>query len=1148
MKDSLTRAYDIATGKVQLIRVPYYNTTNIAATLTCLPWDGSKGGVLVLNAKDTINLLADIDLSGKGFRGGSSPNTGSLTLYCAENNYTYPKGSLTAADKGESIAIIGDGVAWGKGASANAGGGGLGHNSGGGGGANGGAGGFGGYQLEACGNAPFDNRGIGANSLVYSNAQNKVFMGGGGGSGHVDNAGGSDMQGGNGGGIAIIRSNYLKTNGNDIVATGGDAPQCSAPPYGICHDGGGGGGGGGSILITTNNYITPAQLNVAGGKGADLAIFDSVAGAGRIGPGGGGGAGITWLNNASLPGTVTTILSGGIRGVIPADNNNPWGTTAGQSGNNLFNLQLPIDTKLFKKNIDSVRAKYTSLSCNNFSFIGIAYTAKNPVSQWQWNFGDGSTANTQNTTHAFFTAGTYTISLVITDINGCKDSTETTVTTTGSNFDFSYKQNSCNPLSVQFFNIGNNPVNPSWLFGDGGTIAGNATPTHLYASTGIYTVKYRVQNGGCTDTITKNISVNILRDDIILTKDTTICFGTTKQLITAPSLGFCWMPTTYLDDPLSANPVTNTPVPITYFFTAEIPGNNIITNGDFSAGNSGFTSQYNFANPNTTEGEYFVGTNPQNWNASLSPCTDHTTGNGNMLLVNGAPIGDVSVWNQTVTVTPNTNYAFATWVQALFPPNPAQLSFSINGGDVGTLITASLPTCTWSRFYTTWNSGNNTNASISIINKNTLVQGNDFALDDISFSPVLIKRDSVIISVDKPVVKTNNDTLVCAGNKVQLLASGAATYNWLPSAGLSNAAISNPIATAGDTTQYIVTGISAKGCNAADTVIIFTNVLPVITRTADTAVCKNITLQLIATGGSAYQWLPVTGLDNATIANPKISPTGNIVYRVVVTGANSCTAADSVKITMRPTPVFTISAADTTCNNTAVQLNAAGGDVYAWSPAAMVSNSGIANPNTIGNNSTTYTVLIKEATCNNSATLSTTVTVLPAPVIKASKSNDINCSFATAQLSVSGNAQYTWTPAVSLNNNTIATPLASPSATTLYSVSGTDFVTSCIATDTVTVFVNKSGASVFFIPSAFTPNGDGVNDCFKVTHFNYLKSVDISIYNRYGSLVFHTTSDNDCWDGTYKGNAADHGNYVYYIKASDNCEVFYKKGNLILIR
>lgn len=251
---------------------------------------------------------------------------------------------------------------------------------------------------------------------------------------------------------------------------------------------------------------------------------------------------------------------------------------------------------------------------------------------------------------------------------------------------------------------------------------------------------------------------------------------------------------------------------------------------------------------------------------------------------------------------------------------------------------------------------------------------------------------------------------------------------------------------------------------------------------------------------------------------------------------------------MRPTPVFTISAADTTCNNTAVQLNAAGGDVYAWSPAAMVSNSGIANPNTIGNNSTTYTVLIKEATCNNSATLSTTVTVLPAPVIKASKSNDINCSFATAQLSVSGNAQYTWTPAVSLNNNTIATPLASPSATTLYSVSGTDFVTSCIATDTVTVFVNKSGASVFFIPSAFTPNGDGVNDCFKVTHFNYLKSVDISIYNRYGSLVFHTTSDNDCWDGTYKGNAADHGNYVYYIKASDNCEVFYKKGNLILIR
>ena len=125
LKDSLTRAYDILLVKVQLIMVPYYNTANITATLTCLPWDGSKGGVLVLNAKDSVNLYANIDITGKGFRGGNSPNTGSQVLYCNENNYIYPKGSLTAAAKGEGIAIIGDNIAWGKGAPANGGGSGI---------------------------------------------------------------------------------------------------------------------------------------------------------------------------------------------------------------------------------------------------------------------------------------------------------------------------------------------------------------------------------------------------------------------------------------------------------------------------------------------------------------------------------------------------------------------------------------------------------------------------------------------------------------------------------------------------------------------------------------------------------------------------------------------------------------------------------------------------------------------------------------------------------------------------------------------------------------------------------------------------------------------------------------------------------------
>ena len=1145
--DSVTRSYDIPLGKVQLIRVPCYKTANLNAVLTCLPWDGSKGGVLVLNAKDSVILQNDIDVSGRGFSGGKSPNTGSTMLMCFENEYLYPAGSVRAAAKGESISLISDNISWGKGSPANAGGGGLGHNSGGGGGSNAGAGGFGGYQLEACGNAPFDNRGIGGKSLIYSNSENKVFMGGGGGSGHTDNAGGIDMNGGNGAGIVIINTKFLQTNGFKIVSKGGDAQQC-LNALNNCHDGSGGGGGGGSVLINNTNYIDPAQINCAGGKGGDLVIYNTTN-AGHIGPGGGGGAGMAWFNNPALPGAVTTVLSGGSNGVIILDNNNPWGSTPGMQGVTLFNLQLPIDTKVFIKNIDSLKIQDSAVSCSMVSFKGISFFNKYPINQWLWNFGDNSTATTQNNNHVFTKAGTYKIVLVVTDINGCKDSISKAITTTGDILgDFSYKQDVCNPLSIQFFSLGASIIDPSWNFGDGTSVAGVANPIHLYAATGNYAIKYSIQNGVCTDVLTKNILVSFAKDNIILTSDTTICFGNTKQLFTVPALNFCWTPVTYLNNPKSANPITSTPVPITYFFTAEVQGTNLITNGDFSADNTGFTSSYNYMDPTITEAQYFIGTNPQKWSPLLSPCTDHTTGNGNMMLVNGASIPDVNVWSQTVPVTPNTNYAFSTWVLAMYSPNSAQFIFSINNKDVGNIFSPILPTCTWNQFYTTWNSGNNTTATISVVNKNTAIGSNYFALDDISFASVLIKKDSIVISVDKLAVKTNIDTSVCVGEVVKLSANGAITYNWLPAKGLNNSAINNPIASPANTTQYIVTGTNAKGCTANDSVTIFIKPLPVINKTADTTICQNVTAQLWATGGSLYKWIPANSLDNSNSATPVASPKITTTYNVTVIGSNNCSATDSVYITLRQPIKFTVSSPDTTCYNTTVQLNASGGDSYSWSPKALVSNASIANPLSSTNADAVYSVFIKENTCNTSTILNTSLKILPVPIINITKSNDISCTFNTALLSATGATAYSWSPATSLNINSTANPVATPEINTLYTVTGTDNTTNCTATGSITVMVTKDGEPKFFIPSAFSPNGDGINDCFKVTHFNYLKSLEISIYNRSGKLVFHTTKDNICWDGMYQGNPSEPGNYIYYIKTENNCASFTKKGNLVLIR
>lgn len=421
LKNVLIRQYDFPYGKVQLIRVPYFQDCIINDTLTCLAWDGRKGGVLVLNAANSITMNADINVSGKGFRGGRSKNSFASTLNCANNDFTYPSSSIVAAEKGESIYEIGTAIAYGKGANANGGGGGNGHNSGGGGGGNGGTGGFGGYQLEACGNSPFDNRGFGGNYLDYNNVNNKIFLGGGGGSGHTDNIQGIDMNGGDGGGIAIIMAPLLFNNGYKIVDNGSEPQKCDNAKNN-CHDASGGGGSGGTVLIKNNSFLNSSTIECTGAKGGDLVIFNSNIGAGRIGPGGGGGGGVIWFSQSSTPGGIGLNLNGGLNGVIIQDNNNPWGATTGSVGQTVYNLELPIAVIPFKPNIDSVRIKNNNSGCGSFTFNGLAYINSFPISQWQWNFGDGSVANTQNTSHTFGAAGTYNVKLIVVDINGCKDS------------------------------------------------------------------------------------------------------------------------------------------------------------------------------------------------------------------------------------------------------------------------------------------------------------------------------------------------------------------------------------------------------------------------------------------------------------------------------------------------------------------------------------------------------------------------------------------------------------------------------------------------------------------------------------------------------------------------------------------------------
>ncbi len=327
LKFRLSRSYDIA-GKVQLVRVPEYDNVT-ADGLICGSWDGSAGGVLVLDVANTLTLQGNLDVSGRGFRGGMVVDADVLLYH--ETQYFYPPDPALAAEKGEGIAIVPVEQSYGRGKSSTGGGGGNAHNAGGGGGGNGGKGGNGGLEYYNTPSSPTPGTdGIGGLSALGLSTQ-KILLGGGGGAGHTNDEVGTS--GGNGGGIIIVIANTVEANGFKMMANGDNVVADGTNR----NDGQGGGGAGGTILLKANQVNGSLPLEVKGGNGANCLFYVNSQ---IIGPGGGGGGGKVGLSQ--LFPSVMLNLNGGQNGI--ANQNLSNGAQPGQAGSVLFPLVLPVDT------------------------------------------------------------------------------------------------------------------------------------------------------------------------------------------------------------------------------------------------------------------------------------------------------------------------------------------------------------------------------------------------------------------------------------------------------------------------------------------------------------------------------------------------------------------------------------------------------------------------------------------------------------------------------------------------------------------------------------------------------------------------------------------------------------------------------------
>lgn len=172
---------------------------------------------------------------------------------------------------------------------------------------------------------------------------------------------------------------------------------------------------------------------------------------------------------------------------------------------------------------------------------------------------------------------------------------------------------------------------------------------------------------------------------------------------------------------------------------------NLAPNGDFEAGNNSFASDYNYSpGGNGAEAQYTVRSNPYPWNGAFVSMGDHTTGSGQMFVGNGSPIDGAIVWSSgVIDVTSGTDYFFEAFVSNVccyvgYPGanSPAVLEFRVATPTIvslGTVATSLDFTGQWQGLGTTWNSGSATSVTLSLINRNTAVGGNDFAVDDIYF-------------------------------------------------------------------------------------------------------------------------------------------------------------------------------------------------------------------------------------------------------------------------------------------------------------------------------------------------------------------------------------------------------------------------------
>lgn len=565
--------------------------------------------------------------------------------------------------------------------------------------------------------------------------------------------------------------------------------------------------------------------------------------------------------------------------------------------------------------------------------------------------------------------------------------------------------------------------------------------------------------------------------------------------------------------------------------TMELTGN-LIVNGDFEQGNTGFSTGYIYTNTSTgsygilsQEGRYTITSSPNLAHTNFMACTDHTPDPANqMMVVNGAN-SPTNVWCQTVNVTPDTDYYFGTWVSnALNDANVAQLQFSINNSTIGSIFSPPSTGCTWVQFYQVWNSGMSTTADICILNQNTNISGNDFMIDDITFATICYDYDTInVTSVPKPVITVTPNDSICAGETSSIIASSATSnlvYTWNPGSIQSNELNVSPASSM----FYTVTATDTNGCvSNLESRLVHVKPSPAVTIVeAENPVCYGDTVFLTAsspTQNLTYNWTPIS----ATTQQVSDNPTGSTQYTVQATNQVGCSGYDTIDIVIIPPLELTFSGNTTICEGDSTLLTVSGNIPqmqFVWE-GAVPGNQYWAIPS-----QNSYVHATGSYQNCPQVTDSVLVAVNSIPTITMPADIQI-CKgevFDATVIPVPVSSTVHWPSLGGLTGTTQALTAVEDEYIYVYAEN-----MGCIST-VDSFFVDVLLTCDITVPNVFTPNNDGVNDVFSLIAFDGIESLTCVILNRWGNVIQTFSQPNFAWDGRdSNGNAMQEGVYFYHI-------------------